>query len=319
MAKMTQPLLCGVDVSLESLDIAHSSESFIRIQNTESAICSWLDSLPANACIALEATNDYHETLLQQALARGLEVYLLNAKQVHHYREAVNQRAKTDESDAWLLLRYLSSERSHLRPVNLLTEQEKKLWCLLKRRAALIRARNQLKLSLKGLSETEAINDELSSYINRQVRQLDKALLAMARDLGWWEAVQQCQSIPGIGLINALGLVASFHRGHFRNSDQFVAYLGLDVRVRDSGQMKGKRKLTKRGDSEMRRLLYNAAMSFARNPLYKPLYERFRNQGKSATASYVILSRKLVRVAFALLSQGGYFEQDRFRKACIAT
>ena len=37
--------------------------------------------------------------------------------------------------------------------------------------------------------------------------------------------------------------------------------MGLDVRVRDSGTFRGRRKLTKKGDPEVRRLLYNAAMA----------------------------------------------------------
>ena len=35
--------------------------------------------------------------------------------------------------------------------------------------------------------------------------------------------------------------------------------MGMDVRVRESGQWRGRRKLTKKGDPEIRRLLFNAA------------------------------------------------------------
>lgn len=319
MAKKTQPMLCGIDVSLESLDIAHSDGVVNRIQNCDPDITRWLASLPADSSIALEATSDYHELVMEKALACGMKVYLINGKQLHHYREALNQRAKTDQRDAQLLLRYLSHEQAQLTPVKPVTGQEKTLWRLLKRRAALVRARKQLQQSLGGLAETEAICDELVEHLNRQMKVVEKHLSHLGRSLGWTPLLKRCQGIPGIGAINALGLVASFHRGEFKRSDQFVAYLGLDVRVRDSGKFKGRRKLTKRGDAEMRRLLYNAAMSFARNPLYKPLYERLREQGRSATAAYVILARKLVRVAFSLLKNGEDFEQEVFRKACIAT
>ena len=47
---------------------------------------------------------------------------------------------------------------------------------------------------------------------------------------------------PGIGPINAAALVAIFHRGVFSKSDAFIAFMGLDVRVRESGYFKGKRK-----------------------------------------------------------------------------
>lgn len=120
---------------------------------------------------------------------------------------------------------------------------------------------------------------------------------------GWERDLRHCQSIPGIGPVNALALVTCYHRGHFPGVDQFVAYLGLDVRVRDSGRMRGKRKLTKAGEPEMRRLLYTAAMTLARHPRYEPLYRQLRSRGMSATAAYVAMSRKLARIAFALMKK----------------
>lgn len=41
-------------------------------------------------------------------------------------------------------------------------------------------------------------------------------------------------------------------RGRFKTSDAFIAFLGMDVRVRDSGGYRGRRKLTKAGDPELR-------------------------------------------------------------------
>jgi len=54
-------------------------------------------------------------------------------------------------------------------------------------------------------------------------------------------------------------LIRAYHRGAFASRDTFIAFLGLDVRRRESGYFKGKRKLTKRGPVELRRLLYCAA------------------------------------------------------------
>ena len=319
MAKITQAMLCGVDVSLQSLDIAQSDGEVLHISNTIEPIDGWLSSLPEGSLIALEATSTYHEAVLERAMECGHQVYVVNGKQLHHYREAVNQRAKTDSSDAALLLRYLTNERSHLEPVTALNAQQKRLWRLLKRRAALVRFRAQAHLSLGSLEETRSMEKQFVSAINAMIKELEKSLRVMARELGWERQLQQCQSIPGIGWLNALGLVACFHRGQFGVADKFVAFLGLDVRVRDSGTCVGRRKLTKRGDSEMRRLLYNAAMSFARDPRYKPLYERLLERGRSSTAAYVILARKLVRIAFCLLQRGEFFDGEKFIGACATT
>jgi len=65
------------------------------------------------------------------------------------------------------------------------------------------------------------------------------------------------RAIPGVGPLTAMALVAVYHRGHFRSVDAFIAFMGTDVRVRESGQSRGRRKLTKKGDPELRRLLFN--------------------------------------------------------------
>ena len=58
---------------------------------------------------------------------------------------------------------------------------------------------------------------------------------------------------PWVGPLTALALVALYHRGEFVCADAFIAFMGMDVRVRESGQWRGRRKLTKKGDPEVRR------------------------------------------------------------------
>jgi transposase len=67
-------------------------------------------------------------------------------------------------------------------------------------------------------------------------------------------------SIAGAGPLTAVSMMACFHSREFRHADAFIAFLGMDVRVRESGQFRGRRTLTKRGDPKLRRLLFTAAM-----------------------------------------------------------
>ncbi|WP_029921539.1 IS110 family transposase, partial [Nevskia soli] len=84
------------------------------------------------------------------------------------------------------------------------------------------------------------------------------------------------------------------------NADAFVAYTGLDPRPMDSGQKSGRRRLSKRGPAELRRLLYNAAMSAAKTKTWRPFYQRQRAKGLSTTAALVILARKIARIAWSI-------------------
>src|SRR5699024_11115913 len=116
-------------------------------------------------------------------------------------------------------------------------------------------------------------------------------------EVGWHEQAARLQHIEGIGPLTSVALTLFFHRGRFRSGDAFIAFLGLDVRVRDPGTFRGRRKLTKRGDPEARRLLFNAAMAAARSQTWRGYYEHTLAGGKSRIQALVILARKLARVA----------------------
>ena len=87
--------------------------------------------------------------------------------------------------------------------------------------------------------------------------------------------------------------------------------MGLDVRVRDSGKHKGKRKLTKMGDPEYRRLLHCVAIAAVRSVFYKAHYEQLQARGLAKTEGLVIVARKLARLAFALLNNQTSFDPLR--------
>lgn len=111
----------------------------------------------------------------------------------------------------------------------------------------------------------------------------------------------------------------TFQRGAFSRSDSFIAFLGLDVRMRDSRQTRGRRKLTKAGDPELRRLLCLAAMQAARSAAWCVLYQRYRDRGFSKIQSLVVLARKLARVAFALLKNQSTYQPRIPLELCTET
>ena len=320
MAKKVEEVICGIDVCKDFLDIAvSSSEEVGSIGNTSGAIAAWLRTQPVPLVIGIESTNDYHEELVEQALAQGHRVYLVNARQLMHYREALGVRAKTDMHDALLLCRYIHQEHEQLRPVRLKDGRERALWRLLKRRGSVVKMRQKLKLSLAGVPSVGDEVRKLIAQVNVLLKKIERELMGLARALGWRPLLERARSVPGIGPMNALALTACYHRGEFTSVDAFIAFIGLDVRVKDSGKIRGKRRLTKQGDPELRRLLYNAAMSFDRHPSYKPYRESLMARGLSSTAAYIIIARKLARVAFALIRKERMFDEKIFKIPCQTT
>lgn len=303
MAKRVTEIIVGVDVGKDCLDIHLLDQKLsIQLENTDAAISTWLENLDGRLMLAVEATNDYHEALVAQAMATGHTVYLLDGYRLSRYREAIGERAKTDRHDARLLARYLVSERHRLRPVVLQSADEKALWRMLKRRAKVVELRKQLRMSLSQVSTLQSEVDCAEASLTALITAVERRIETAAKALGWREDLARLRRIPGIGGLSAVGLRALYGRGQFCRADQFIAFMGLDVRVRESGKYRGRRKLTKKGDPEIRRLLFNAARSAGyHNSRFAELNAGYRARGLSSTATTVILARKLARIGYALL------------------
>lgn len=309
MAMAVETLQLGVDVAKAELVLCQGwDEQLVTLVNERRAIRSYLKHLSGPTALAVEATNRFHLALVEEAQALGHTVYVVDGYRLNAYRKSIGGRAKTDASDARLLLRYLRHEQTSLRPWSPPPAGYNRLIRLLRRRASLIQAKVALTQSLQELPELKAAVRSLLRQFARLDLLIQTRLRQALAEHGWAADAQRCQAIEGIGPLTAAGLVTVFRRGAFHSSDAFIAFLGLDVRVRDSGQFTGRRKLTKQGDPELRRLLHNAAMAACRCAAWQPFYQRYRTRGLSTTQCLVILARKLARIAFALLKHQSTYQ-----------
>jgi transposase len=299
MANPVKKITLGIDVAKDKLDIYNwQTGELTTLENERSAIKAWLNNFHGPIQIAIEPTSHYHLVMVEEVHALDSGVYLIDPRQLVHYRQAVNVRNKTDALDAWLLARYLEREGGQLRPFRPQDPRAQRLWQLILRRSTMVKSRQQIRQSLSGIQMP--IKDLLTGFQKVLVR-IDRQIINLIKELGWWSGYQSCLSIPGIGAGNASALVAAYHRGSFASGDAFISYLGLDVRIRESGYYKGKRKLTKRGEPELRRLLFCASYPARAYQRFADYFERQLGKGLSKTAARVTLSRKLARIAFALM------------------
>lgn len=317
MAMQVNKMIVGADVAKAELVIHHDDrDEIIRLKNTKPEIKSWLKQQPLGTAIAVEATNVYHLDLVELAHGFGFDVYVIDGFQLSNYRKSVGGRVKTDPSDARLLSRFLKNEGDDLRPWTPPPAVYGKLQSLLRRRAVLVTARTALAQSWTNESLLKAAFKTFVTSIDRLDQLIQKKIKEVLREAGLHEQVARCQAVEGIGFLTATALVMAFVRGEFKSSDSYIAFLGMDLRVNDSGEKNGRRRLTKRGCSEIRRLLHNAAMAASRSAAWKGVYEQYRNSGKATTQALVILARKLARVAFALMRNQDEYVTKGGKMAC---
>lgn len=308
--------IVGIDVSKAEL-VIEDGIALRCIDNNARSIKAWLRSMPGPMWIAIESTGTFHRQCVELAHAAGHRLYLIDGFRLERYRDSVSIRAKTDPADASLLRRYLMREHPDLRPWTPPPASYDSLHRLLGRRAKLVKVRTQLRQSLAGLPEIGHAADDLMARLGRLIEVFDKRIERTADQAQLPTAA--ARQVEGVGPLTATALANAYQRGQFANSDAYIAFLGMDVRVRDSGASRGRRKLSKKGDPEYRRLLYNAAMGAVRTDTFRPLYEGYLARGLTKIQSLVIIARKLARIAFALIRSGEIYRPSQPKRACVGT
>lgn len=300
----------GADVASAHLDIAcHGERTVQHLGNDEDCIARWLRHVPAGSVLAVESTGRYHELLARMAHERGVRVYVLNPRDVRHYARGVGQRGKTDRLDALVLARYVAHEHAQLHPWQPPVPEVQRLQELLRRRALLVRQQTALRQSLGQDTELGELLQTMLAPLKQAIALLERHIAQAAAALPQGrEALGRITSVPGLGPLSGAALLGLFTRLAQAGADTVIAFTGLDPRPMDSGNKRGQRQLSKRGPAELRRLLFNAAMSAAQTSAWRSVYERERAKGLPRTAALVVLARKLVRVAFSLFKSGALFQ-----------
>ena len=266
-----------------------------------------LSALDPGSTVAMEATGKYHRLLANTAHCLGFHVLVLNPKDVHKYRDSISPRAKTDKVDSGTIADF-AQVRNHT-PYRPLPPVVEKLRNLVRLRSSLVKQRVAHNNQLSECPDDCEILSPIVDCIGVCVKQIDKKIVEMAKEFASFAPLLD---VPGFGTLTSAYMLALLLSGTFRSSDSFVAFIGLDLRVRDSGKKAGKRCLTKRGDPEARRLLYLAALAASRmDGPFKQLYQRYRLYGYSSTQATVVVARKLARVAWAIHTKGIPYYSDR--------
>jgi transposase len=215
---------------------------------------------------------------------------VLNPKDVRHYAKGVGLRGKTDRVDAELIARMVAREHEKLhRWIPLTSEQ------------------------LKDLSGFGADLKTVDERLDRLVKRIDakvKALIEANKDRK--QQYARLRKIAGLGgVVVRSSVLNTLERVPLHSADAFIAFTGLAPRPDDSGHHVGRRRLSKRGPSELRRLLYIAAMSAVKTKLWRPVYEHYRGNGLSTTAALVVIARRIARTAWSIYTHKTDFDPKR--------
>lgn len=271
----------------------------------------WLKAHGIGAVRAgVESTNVYAEALAQWLYEAGHQVHVLNPERTAHYACSQGQRNKTDPADAASIALFVA-KHPELPLWQPLPAAHKHLRSLTRARHQLTQARTQLRQQMAtadavALPHLQAIEQALRD----QLRTLDRAIAQHLRDhpcLG--EQVRRCQTVPGIGLLTAVIVVAELPPITPQSDPRSLcAWTGLTPRRWQSGQTEGPSHLCRKGNAYLRRALYMPALVAKRfNPLLRSFALRLAANGKSTPSILGALSHKLLRILVGLLRSNSDF------------
>jgi transposase len=322
----------GLDVHREFCEVAILEEGRVRsagrIRTRRAELELFAQSLGADDEVALESTGG------AVAIARILEahvarVVVVNTKKLRQISEA---KAKTDRLDARRLAELLAA--GYLAEVWCPDEQTRALRRLVARRAQLVRQRSRAKNEIAAalqrnlldrpgvydvaggrgrrfLERVELPDDERQTVEGclRQIDFLDEEIAAVNRALAeaaiGSEQMRRLMSVPGVNLQTAATFMACVGDiGRFPEPRKLVSYLGLDPRVRQSGEEPARHgHISKEGAAEARHMLCEAAWVVLCYPSpLRAFGERIKAR-RGAGIATVAVARKLVVLFWHLLTK----------------
>jgi transposase len=321
----------GLDVHREFCVVAICEDGVTRsagrVPSTPDGIRVLAESLLGSDRVALEVTGSCWE------VARLLEPHVDRVVVVSPDDTGITSaRAKTDKLDAGTLATLLW--KGGLEAVWMPDERCRILRRRLARREQLMRARtrskNEIHASLQRRLQAKPPCSDLFGVKGRQwlaslelpleeresvdagmrhIEFLDQELVAVERLIAQqalsWPEIRRLMTVPGVNLICAASFIAAVgDPNRFLTSRKLVAYLGLDPRVKQSGEAPARSgRISKRGSPSARWALVEAAWTAVLQP--GPLhgfYERTkqrRGHGKAVVAT----ARKLAVLFWCMLTR----------------
>lgn len=292
------------------------------------------------ARIAIETGT--HSRWVQQILAEaGHEVIVANPRKL---RMIYGNDTKNDRLDAEQLARVARMDPRLLSPIR--HRGEKVQWdlSLLRSRDILVATRTRLVNHVRGVLKSSGIRPrkcstrsfenhvlelipedlkpallpvfETLSSLNVKISRYDKQIEMLSKDR--YPETQLLRQVNGVGSVTALCYILTLEAPwHFKKSRSVGAYLGLRPKQRQSGECDPELRITKAGDSDLRRLLVQSAQ-YILGPFGKDSDLRRKGLsmaergGKAAKKRAVVaVARKLAVLLHRLWITGAVYEPLR--------
>jgi transposase len=295
--------------------ITNTKKGFIALE--EWIIKHKKESIPLVIC--MEATGIYHENCACYLFENGLAVSIILPNKAKKYLEAIGLKSKNDSIDAKGLAQMGGEQCLELwQPMGtffyelrLLTRQYQNI--------------TELKTVLKNQSSAlgfamhhlDSVNNQFEQTINLFETQLKELEIEMKKHLKTneevYNKVKNILKMKGLGVLTLSTILAETNGFElFKNYKQLISYAGYDVVEAQSGSRIGKTKISKRGNSRIRRALHMPSLVVIQCQVkpFKDLFERTYERHGVKMKSYVAVQKKLLTMIYHLWNKNEAYDAD---------
>ena len=208
--------------------------------------------------VVVEPTGGLEMPLTAALGAAGMPVAVVNPRQVRDFAKATGTLAKTDRLDAQVLAHFAHGVRPDPRPLP--DAQTQELAAFLTRRQQLVKMltaeNNRLTTTRPPVRQRVQAH---TRWLNQELADSDRMLSNSIQDSPLWRAKDDLlQGVEGIGPVVSITLMAELPELGTLDRWQIAALVGLAPFNRDSGLLRGKRRIWG-GRGRVRAALYMAA------------------------------------------------------------
>lgn len=274
----------------------------------------------AEVRISGEATGVYHERCCHYLHQKGYYVTIAVPSRVKSYKQSCGYKSKDDNIDATALA-YMGLEKNldkwepmnsfyyELRSLSRHHQSVQEMQTML---------RNQLHAEQAGMFASKAVVKQLEAGIKLFDTQLEMLKEAIEGKITSEPEVKrkteaitdELQGVAILTVATVLGETNGF--AFFTNRRQTASFAGYDVIRDQSGNREGRTKISKKGNSHIRRALYFPAINVVKYKM-KPFadkYQRIFEKTKIKMKGYTAIQKDLLMMIFTLWKYDKKYEPD---------
>ena len=307
-----EDVVVGIDVAKAALDVAVRPQGEERHLANDAAgiaaLVEWLRALNPDV-IVVEATGGYEAPLVAELGIASLPVAVVNPRQVRDFARATGRLAKTDRLDAQTLAHFGQAVRPTPRPLPDAAAQASAALVERRRQVVAMRTAEENRLGATRVALVRTRIQAHLAWLEVDLGEIDEDLRQRLRASPLWRAQDDLlQSVPGIGPIVSLTLLAELPELGRLSHAQIAALVGVAPLNRDSGTLRGRRAVWG-GRRAVRTVLYMGTLRATRcNPAIQPFYERLLAAGKAKKVALVACMHKLLTILNAMVKHQAHWQ-----------